>query len=116
MYRIFCENFINYKKQNTDSGYRSTIVRPFDLIVNLELFNREKKEETILYKKLCDILYYMEQNTEKFPRFQAFLWTLESRGMVSRCYGNIPENDLIELGEIVSMFLKLLYWDDTNVK
>ena len=111
MYRIFCESYENYKKLNNSDDYRSKIIKPIELIVDVKKFNREKEEGTLLYKQLCDLLYYMEQNISEYPRFEAFLWTIETRNMRGKYYGVACEEDIKEQAKIINMFLKLVYWD-----
>lgn len=110
MYRVFCESYRNYIAENNSDDYRSKIAEPFALIVDFDRFSIEKENETHLYKRLCDLLYFMEQNKEKYPRFNAFLWTIESREMVGKYYGIVSPEDLYEQAKLINMFLKLVYW------
>ncbi len=111
MYRIFCESYKNYIKLNHGEDFRSVIVKPFTLIVNIDMFDAEKENESLIYRKLCDLLYFMEQNIESYPRFKAFLWTIEARGIKAMHCGVEDEEILLEQAKIINMFLKLAYWD-----
>jgi len=112
MYRIFCESYQNYIKQNNSDDYRSQIAKPLGLIADVDLYNSEKIKETELYKQLCDLLYYMEHSTDQFPRFKAFLWTIEAREMIGKhYYGITSETDMLEQAKLVNSILKLVYWD-----
>ena len=82
MYRIFCESYQNYIKSFTDDNYRLKISEPLELIVNTHKFNYEKKQCSDMYKKLCDLIYYIKENIKRFPNMKAFLWTLESRKII----------------------------------
>lgn len=108
MYRIFCESYDNYTTQNSGSDYRSKLVNPFALIVDSSRYEAEKRNKTHLYKQLSDLLYFMEQNINKYPRFDAFLWTIESRGMTGKHYGVASQEDLYEQAKLANMFLKLI--------
>ena len=110
MYRVFCESYENYIKTFDDENYRLNIAKPFELIVDTEKFEREKKIQSELYKKLCCLLSYMKKNITRFPKFKAFLWTLTSRNIVAEEY-NIEANDILdEQAKLVNSFLKLAYW------
>ena len=83
MYRIFCESYENFKKLYNEENYRLNVAKPFELIVNTKRYEKEKEMQSDLYKKLCDLLSYMEKNIKKFPKFKAFLWTLKSRNIMA---------------------------------
>ena len=110
MYRIFCESYQNYIKSFTDDNYRLKISEPFELIVNTHKFNYEKKQCSDMYKKLCDLIYYIKENIKRFPNMKAFLWTLESRKIIPKKYNISKIEDLEEQIKLVNSFLKLAYW------
>ena len=110
MYRIFCESYENFLKTFEDENYRLNITKPFELIVDTEKFEKEKELQSDLYKKLCNLLYYMKKNITRFPTFKAFLWTLTSRNIVAEEYDVEPNDDLEEQAKLVNSFLKLAYW------
>lgn len=115
MYRIFCESYDNYMKQydglTEKDEYRYKIVKPFELLRNVEKYKLEKSQDTSLYKQLSDLLFYMAGNTDRYPKMRAFLWTLEARGIKRQYSGIVPEVDLEEQTKLANMFLNLLYWD-----
>ena len=110
MYRIFCESYKNYISQNNESDYRSEMAKPLSLIVDVEKFEQEKAQNTLQYKKMCDLLFYMEKHKDNYPRFATFLWTIESRDMIPNFYGVAKEQDLQEQAKLINAFLKLTYW------
>lgn len=57
--------------------YRYKAALPLKLIADVELYNAQKAKSSALCKKISDLLYYMENNINKYPKFEAFLWTLE---------------------------------------
>ena len=118
MYRVFCESYENYIKQyepvTENNEYRYKISKPFELIRDLERFRLEQSQNTLLYKELCDLLYYMANNLDRFPKLRAFLWTLDARGIEGKYFGVVSETDLEEQTKLASMFLNLLYWDDLH--
>ena len=110
MYRIFCESYENFIKTFEDENYRLNIAKPFELIVDTEKFEEEKKAQSDLYKKLCDLLSYMKKNIMRFPKFKACLWTLTSRNIVAEEYDIETTEELEEQSKLVNSFLKLAYW------
>jgi hypothetical protein len=115
MYRIFCESFRNYIKEFEKAGalneYRYLIALPLKLIADVEMYQAEKSKESMLYRQVGDLLYYMTNNTHKYPKFEAFFWTLESRGIIAEYHGIVSQEDLEEQTKLVNMILNLVYWD-----
>ncbi|ADQ39647.1 hypothetical protein Calkr_0070 [Caldicellulosiruptor acetigenus I77R1B] len=115
MYRIFCESYQNFCKSfensSTQDEFRYKIAKVFELIVDLNKFQQERERNSDLYKNLCDLLWFMQQNIDKYPKFKAFLWTLESREIVPKYFGTTPQNILEEQAKLANMFLSLLYWE-----
>lgn len=118
MYRVFCESFKNYihaySTEDSKSKFRYAITEPISLMVDLDRFEKERESCTVLYKKLCDLLSYMEEQVENYPKFKAFLWTLESRGLKGKKYDMISKEQVKEQAKLINMFLNLLYWDTSN--
>ena len=110
MYRVFCESYQNYINSFTDDNYRLRISEPLELIVNTHKFNYEKKQCSDMYKKLCDLIYYIKENIKRFPNMKAFLWTLESRKIIPKKYNISTKEDLEKQIKLVNSFLKLAYW------
>lgn len=110
MYRIFCESYENFLETFEDENYRLSISKIFELITNIDKFEKEKKQQSDIYIKLCNLLVYMQNNIERFPKFKAFLWTLKSRNIVGEKYNNENTDELEEQAKLVNSFLKLAYW------
>ena len=110
MYRIFCESYDNFIKSIDEDCYRIRISEPFKLIVDIEKYNNEKKEESELYKKLSDLIAFMKENISRFPKLKAFLWTIDSRNIKAKKYNVSTEEELEEQTKLVNSFLKLAYW------
>lgn len=110
MYRVFCESYENFLKTFNEESYRLEIAKPFELIVNTEKFEEEKRKKSDLYKRLCDLLQYMKKNITKFPKFKAFLWTLTSRDIIGEEYNIETNEELEEQAKLINSFLKLAYW------
>lgn len=111
MYRIFCQSYDNYISQfpiNINNEYRFNIAKPLRLLKNIYEYRNAKENNTLEYKKISDLLYYMKS----FPELKAFLWTLESRGIKGQYFGIVPKKDLDEQVKLINMFLSLLYWDE----
>ena len=110
MYRVFCESYENFLKTFEDENWRLNIAKPFELIVNPQKYEKEKELKSDLYKRLCDLLLYMNKNIERFPKFKAFLWTLTSRNIIAKEYNIETNEQLEEQAKLVNAFLKLAYW------
>ena len=110
MYRIFCESYENFKKAFDVENYRLNIAKIFELIVDTKKYEKEKEMQSDLYKKLSNLLDYMQNNIVRFPKFKAFLWTLKSRNIVGKKYYDENNEDLEEQAKLVNSFLKLAYW------
>lgn len=114
MYRIICESYENYKKDflpDYKDEYRYVITKPLELLVDLDLYEKEKAENTLNYQRLEDFIYNINKNIDDYPNYKSLLWTLESRGICGKNYEIMDEEEFTELGKIVNMFLKLVYWN-----
>ena len=110
MYRIFCESYKNFLNSFDEDNYRLKISKPLELIVDIDKYNEEQKKQSEIYKKLCDLIYFMEKNTERFPKLKAFLWTLSSRNINAKKYNLSSIEELEEQTKLINSFLKLAYW------
>ena len=45
MYRIFCESYENFIKSMDGDNYRLQISKPFELIVDIDKYNKEQKNK-----------------------------------------------------------------------
>ena len=80
------------------------------MIVDVNKYIEEEKKQSELYKKLCDLIYFMKENVEKFPKLKAFLWTLSSRNINGKKYDIAKAEELEEQTKLINSFLKLAYW------
>lgn len=110
MYRVFCESYETFLKTLDDNSYRKQIAKPLELIVNTKKFQEEKKKQSELYQKVCDLISFMEKNIVRFPKLKAFLWTLSSRNILGESYNISTDEELEEQTKLVNSFLKLAYW------
>ena len=110
MYRIFCESYENFIKTIDKDSYRIQISKPFELITDIDKYNKEEEEQSELYKRLCDLMSFMKESVNRFPKLKAFLWTLDSRNFKAKKYNVSTEEELEEQIKLVNSFLKLAYW------
>lgn len=110
MYRIFCESYQNFIKSFDENNYRLEIAKPLELIANIDKYIEEEKKQSELFKRLCDLIYFMKENVDRFPKLKAFLWTLSSRNMNGEKYNIAKVDDLEEQTKLINSFLKLVYW------
>ena len=116
MYRIFCESCQAYIKQYQDqeswNEYRYKMTRPLQLISDIAQYKKHEQENSLLYKQVNDLIVFMRKHTHEYPKFKAFLWTLESREIKGKYFGIVPPADLREQSKLINMFLNLLYWEE----
>lgn len=110
MYRVFCESYQNFVKSFDENNYRLEIAKPLELIANVDKYKEEEEKQSEIFKKLCDLIYFMKENVERFPKLKAFLWTLSSRNMNGKKYNIAKIEDLEEQTKLINSFLKLAYW------
>ena len=110
MYRIFCESYENFIKSFNENNYRLKMAEPLELIVDIDKYRQEENKQSELFKKLCDLIYFMKENVAKFPKLKAFLWTLSSRNINGKKYNIAKVEDLEEQTKLINSFLKLAYW------
>ncbi len=110
MYRIFCESYENFLNSFDEDSYRLEMAKPISLLTSEKQYNEEQNKQSQIYKQVSDLLYYMQQNIDKYPKMKAFLWTLESRNMKAKRYNITDIEDLEEQAKLINSFLKLAYW------
>ena len=110
MYRIFCESYNNFVNSFNETSSRLEMAKPLELMVDVNKYIEEEKKKSELYKKLCDLICFMKENIERFPKLKAFLWTLSSRNMNGMKYNIAKKEELEEQTKLVNSFLKLSYW------
>lgn len=110
MYRIFCESYENYINLFDKDNVRLKNTKILELLTDTKKYEKEKNKQSDKYKKISDLIYYMNENIEKFPKLKAFLWTLDSRKMYGKEYSEAKTEELEEQTKLVNSFLKLAYW------
>lgn len=110
MYRIFVESYNNFINSIDKNSYRIKNAKPLELLANINKYNDEKNKQSELYKKVSDLIFYINENKIRFPRMKAFLWTLESRNIEGKKYNVTSNEELEEQAKLVNSFLKLSYW------
>lgn len=114
MYRIVCESYGNYKKDflpNNTDDYRYQVAKPLELILDLSLYEKEKKDNTTNYQMLEQFIYLLKRDIDNYENYKSFLWSLESRGIYGKNYKVLSKEDFNELSKIINMFLRLSYWN-----
>ena len=110
MYRIFCESYNNFINSFDKECSRLEIAKPLELLVNEKKYKEEEKMNSELYKKVNDLICFMKENIERFPKLKAFIWTISSRNMNGIKYNISNKEELEEQIKLVNSFLKLAYW------
>ncbi|WP_236932655.1 hypothetical protein [Geosporobacter ferrireducens] len=107
------ENYISqYENGVGHDEYRYKIAKSIELLKNPDAYMQNKNANSMAYKKISDLIFYMQEHIEQFPKFKAFLWTLESRDMKGKYFGVVPEEELKEQAKLINLFLNLLYWKE----
>lgn len=105
MYRIVKESIPNYRMSTV--GYRQQIAEPFMLMLDINIYNAHKREQTILYKKLSDFLYAIRDCEKCSVIFRE----LSAWGIEPMDYGITSDKDKEEMHKIMHMLLNLAYWE-----
>ena len=109
MYRIFCESYQNYLKSFDRDNSRLRTAKSLELLTDIEKYQKEEQKQSELYKKICDLVYFMQENIVRFPKLKAFLWTLDSREIKARRYRVAKTEELEEQTKLINTLLKLAY-------
>ncbi len=111
MYRMFQDSYENLI--GTLDGVRKEYVQCFRLIYDINIYNQNKRENSTEYKRLNNLLIYITDSMNRFPRLKCFLWELELLG-ISVDRGNIDESISIEYvdeaAKILNTVMKMNYW------
>ena len=114
MYRIVKESYNNFKEDflesNAKDDFRYKIMEPFEILFDLNQWEREKTIESDRFKKVSDFLNYIHKNIEEFPRFKVFIRELEARDLKGKSYSVLSEEEREEIVKIFKMFFGLTYW------
>ncbi len=115
MYRVFCESLKNYTNiyhnNSLKTQFRYRITEPVSLLADIHRLEEERTKDSLTFMKSCDLLASMQESVGRYPRFKAFLWTLESRGMKPKRYNVLSRYEVEEQMKLINMLLKLMYWD-----
>lgn len=118
MYRIFCESHTNLMHHlgGAAGGQHARLEAAewLALLCDAERFHREREANTEAYRTVADLLHCLSRHPDQYPSTQAFLWTLESRGITGHFTGTASGEALAEMSRLVVMLLKLSYWDEVG--
>jgi hypothetical protein len=111
---MFCKSLVNYlqlfQDESSQSEYRYRITKSLGLLADAAAYQAAKKCRTAEYLRVSDLLQYMSDNIEHYPKFKAFLWTIESRGMCGEKSNVVSESDLKEQAKLIHSILNMQYW------
>ena len=110
MYRIFCESYSNFANSMKKDSVRLQMAKPLELLTDKKKYDEEKEKKSEIYQKTSDLLAFLEEKIETFPRAKAFLWTIASRDMYPQKYNISEQEELYEQAKLLNSFLKLAYW------
>lgn len=114
MYKMFCKSLENclrvFQDGSAQNEYRYQIAQGLSLLADAEAYQTAREGKTAGYLAVCDLLQYMSDNIEQHPKFKAFLWTIESRGMRGERLGLTSESVLKEQAKLIQSILNMQYW------
>lgn len=74
MFRIVKESYEKFVLDFIDDkeSYRYLVMKPFELLIDINMLKKEKNLETDRYKKLEDFVWRLSNNIEKYDNFKMF--------------------------------------------
>ena len=111
MYTMFCASLRNLLNDfGNKEDVRIRCMLPYTLLLRENIQSDESLKQNHLYEKLQDYLAFFDENRQKYPQFQAFLWTLESRGITSKRTHAASLEEISQQLKIFDDILHLAYW------
>lgn len=110
MYRIFCQSYKSMMNSLKENSIRYNTMLPVSLLTDPVKFHEEAQRKTNLYQKASNLLCYLGNSVDRFPKFKAFLWTLDSRGIYAQHNAVSSEEELEEQAKGINSILSLSYW------
>lgn len=110
MYRVFCESYANLINSLEKDSVRYNTMLPVSLLTEPQRYYSESAKCSFIYKRVSDLLFYMQKSTINYPKLKAFLWKLESRGISPKLYSVSSEEEIYEQIKGVNSILNLMYW------
>ncbi len=89
---------------------RLTKVTPLLLLGDLDAYRDHQRRQSEAYKKLSDFLAAVEKDDALGTEFISLIWTLESRGILSKTFGILSDDERDEMVRVVRMIKRLVYW------
>ena len=98
-----------FNSESDKTTFRYWMAKPLELLFDIDLFNYHKKEHSLWYMNICELVFYMHDNLDRFPKFKAFLWHTEGYGY-SFSYFNRHDFKLYEEQcKLLHQILSLIY-------
>ena len=114
MYNVVKRSSIHYKNIMQGEGYRESLIEPFILLTDTEIYYEAKRKNEKTYKNLCDIICRMKElhytGEDKYHAFANYLREVEDAGfdINDMEFQNITESirldDQIELMRMLMCF------------
>lgn len=77
MYRIFCESYENFIKSFDTNSCRLEVAEPLGLITDVNRYMEEEKRESEIYKKLSDLIIFMQKSIRNISEIKSFFMDFE---------------------------------------
>ena len=116
VYNLVKESTLFYKSKQKEKDYRASLIEPFMLITDINIFEKAKKDNDIIYQQLCSLLIKMKELYQtgqvKYHPFNNFLRELESAGFeinYNEKYNVHSKDKLYDQIELMRMFMCFRY-------
>lgn len=111
MYRIFQESYPNLIKSLDKEDVRYKYAKNLELLLDLNEYEKHKNNMTLEFKKIGNLIYYIQKNITTFPRLKYFISILRAEGInVYDAEMLIDEIELEESTKMLNTIMHLNYW------
>ncbi|BEP29543.1 hypothetical protein [Helicovermis profundi] len=114
MYRQFVKNLenfllINYK-ENESLNYRYKLVKSLNVLTDINKYNELQKTNIKKYNEISNIIWSLQENTDKYPSFKMFSWELWGYGFDGKKEETLDKEKVDEQLKIIDLLLGTKYW------
>jgi len=111
MYRIFKESYSNLIESLDKKDIRYKYAKNLELLCDMNEYEKHKNKRTLEFKKIGNLVYYIQENIKSFPRLQYFTSILRALGVST--YNTeivVDEIELEESAKMLNTIIHLNYW------
>lgn len=111
MYRIFKESYPNLINSLDDKDVRYKYAKNLELLCHIDEYKKHKENKSLEYRKIGNLIYYIQRNIDAFPRLRYFISILGLLGVNS--YNTemlLDKAELMESTKMLNTIMCLNYW------